>query len=280
MRWASSRRLRAGARGRTGHGRHGFTLIELLVVIAIIAILAAMLLPSLQGAKEYALTAVCMNQMKQIGLGAHVYASDSDDCLPPQNGCGGWLDVSAAAGDVDRTWYWAARLMLQGALNDDRLFRCPKASKLYGTVNGPTWQDGVFRYPGGWPVDNLEPAVQAPYYSTYMGNGCASWPLSGGVHPQKRGFCYRRNAGGGIPAHSPRASQVDGMTIYVVDGKIQKWTNPWIDEGHNWSTDYGINSRVGNYHNGRFVALFADQHTETIQHGRSQAGQWSTQSGD
>ncbi len=88
--------------------KRGFTLIELLVVIAIIAILAGMLLPSLSRAKAKAKATHCLNQLRQIGLAAAMYADDHDDTLP--------LSAHQRA-----SWIGT----LQPYLSGTNLFRCP-----------------------------------------------------------------------------------------------------------------------------------------------------------
>jgi prepilin-type N-terminal cleavage/methylation domain-containing protein len=84
----------------------GFTLIELLVVIAIITILAAILFPVFAQAREKARSIACLNNAKQMGTAAQMYAQDYDEVLPAWNlywACIGAGGTAATCGDTNCT---------------------------------------------------------------------------------------------------------------------------------------------------------------------------------
>src|SRR3954470_9946522 len=60
-----------------------FTLVELLVVIGIIAVLVALLLPSLNRAREQAKATQCLSNMRQLGVGLQSYLIESKNMIPP-----------------------------------------------------------------------------------------------------------------------------------------------------------------------------------------------------
>src|SRR5262245_41894345 len=63
--------------------RAGFTLIELLVVIAVIAIIISILVPSLSGARNQAMSVKCKANLQMVGVGMVMYTDANDGFIVP-----------------------------------------------------------------------------------------------------------------------------------------------------------------------------------------------------
>src|SRR5438552_18311222 len=114
--------------------RNAFTLIELLVVIGIIAVLIAILLPTLQMARQHAVRLQCMNNLHEIGHGLFMYVNDQKH-LP--------LRVGVRTDNPDGTndiWGYDEELRQMKACVD-KIFICPNhaESGLYEHPSQPSY---------------------------------------------------------------------------------------------------------------------------------------------
>jgi len=122
--------------------RGGFTLVELLVVIGIIALLIAILLPALRRAREAAVAASCLSNLRQIGMAFHIYADENNGWLPSP---GQNRDFRLAPGALALTY--PERLVLARAMKMD----LPKGWSWYDTGGSryyPMCARSVFACPG------------------------------------------------------------------------------------------------------------------------------------
>jgi prepilin-type N-terminal cleavage/methylation domain-containing protein/prepilin-type processing-associated H-X9-DG protein len=120
--------------------RRAFTLIELLTVITIIAVLIAILLPSLQRAREQGKRVACLNNLRELTLAWIMYTDDNDGRIV--NGMGG-IDRPKEKAWVGKCWasdYGTGGQLLEAeqlkAIREGSLFPYCKNEKLYRCPTG------------------------------------------------------------------------------------------------------------------------------------------------
>lgn len=256
--------------------RRGFTLIELLVVVAIIALLMAILMPSLGRAREQAKTSACASNLRQIGVGMRVYATEYNEYVVP------YYTMSDKVSGVAIRSSYAGLLAQSGALSavsqanstgystslrssGRSVFRCPSGAE----------EATPLQYPSTLPVNKQDPrglgftrrgyeVKSSATFTTVMGNydtwysgicSASAYDYKRNAYPFRYNnlvFATERMANGYSLSKFTQIPR-QGDTAMLFDGGCQDFTNSvmnFVNTRHNNWTATNIQ--------------FADGHAESI----------------
>jgi prepilin-type N-terminal cleavage/methylation domain-containing protein len=187
--------------------RKAFTLIEVLVVVAIIALLIAILLPSLNQAREASRRTVCLHNLKMLGQCWVLYHTDNKGALV--------AGVAHSAEVADQDWLkthapgWTRHIgntpnsepvskqlwgIKTGALykyaRNEGIYRCPRTRgteiRTYSTNQGANgYLEGTFDGSNKWTdwvarrIDEIKnPCDRLVFFDDFPENWDACWMIS------------------------------------------------------------------------------------------------------
>lgn len=218
---------------RSAKFSRGFTLLELLVVIAIIAILAALLLPALSRTKNQGARTTDLNNLKQIMIAVHLYASENGDVLPPPNwddGHGtvtGWLYKPSPP---DTNEFRVETGLLWNTLHNGKLYFCPMDGP--GTSGFDDRPQQISSYAMNGAVIGYDFDVYPPVkLGAMLPSDCAFWETDE-KHPEYF------NDGANWPGEGVSARHQNGGIEAAFDGsvnhvKLDNWYKDVADTNKN-----------------------------------------------
>ncbi len=196
------------------HRIHGASLVEVLIVIGILAVLIGLILGGIQRARETSVRAQSMNNLRQLAIGVHQYATANDGRLPVDGQKSVFHQVAIYC-ELD----WTNPV-------DHKLFQSPADPTLAG--NNPKTNPGLTSYSCNRQIFNRE---IHPTLSGTLSDGASSTIMLG----EQYGWCdatYRKwHARWGdfaVYQHMPAefAAQVVTVTTGNPPVTLPDWPDP------------------------------------------------------
>lgn len=156
-----------------------FTLVDVMVSMAVVAVLIGLLLPSLRGVMVTAKRVTCSSNIRQIGLGLHMYADDWGGMVAPSVFVPGWSQThrnsnpqemmtvrlpSDSDGLWGQSWDGLGRLTMANYLDAGKIFYCPSH---HGTHKFSQYAD-AFGVDTREAIGNYQYRGQGPNNSRYL----------------------------------------------------------------------------------------------------------------
>lgn len=263
-----------------------FTMIELLVVIAIIAILAALLLPSLNKARQRAKTATCLSNQRQSGTALISYAGDNADYIPRGVNRDSSLKLTASfwpdllmngsyMPDVRQERRIVSGILLVSELKGGNVFSCPSipapsqnytvkdgnslqssfkggqycTATVYGIRNcDPNNSNARHRaFPGEKAWDKLPKYTSLYRKSPYLGDAVMTYARNTKIPLENPG------AGVGLNSANDEYWRQNLGVMYMAHGTA---TNVWYPDGAATTVDYNAARQIRRCESSTFVPMF------------------------
>ena len=234
-------------REATRHGppHRAFSLLELLIVIGVIAVLVSLMLPVLSRIHELNRRAVCLSNLRQLGLAARSYALANNDLYPVRPPTADWPpQVVWAPGCADTRGLWAGYLPGYTVAHSSPAFFCPsnEAAELLHSY-GQGWSVmlpgiyvigyayfGAYNYPNNWvakapPAKRLGDSSDTPLFGdvteSYLYTNGEPW------------FYAAHTIHGGAQWTAQKSPIVpEGMNCVLTDGSARWFSYAQDTAGH------------------------------------------------
>ncbi len=226
--------------------RHGFTLVELLVVIGIIALLIAILLPSLNRAREAGRRVQCLSNLRSLGQATMMFATENKGFLPTGAGGSPAIISPNGSGTISPTPAEAEAAQSYDWIAWRRAIDPIDGRPATDVMNLNITHSGLAKYMGAKLKQTTPAAANSAAPSLESVFRCPSDNLE-----QRPKNSIDRNGGRGLYRYSYSMNQL----LHLATGKFQPANALWRAPTAQPASYSGVSSRLWGRYNGKLSGI-------------------------